>query len=217
MTKNQHGASFQLGVRLKNLMEVKMKDNLLEKELDFILDYSPMVIELFFGLKFGQGVDHPIYYSCHLDDLLRNNIIPGKYDGFELRLSENDTEIIKSSLEKIFGNFAFLKKGTSPADAQKTAEALERVAKINWNVPHPNYQMKVLDDSQKQITLKRYLVESLKGSRSDRRSEKEIELLAEYFVIFCGEDKKLLKELALRYYCASVAKDQYSQYLASGD
>ena len=87
-----------------------MNDDLLGKESNFVFGYLPVVIELFSELKEDCPVHTlPTYYARHLDNWLREHVIPGKYDCSKLRLSKDDAEIIRFSLNRIFGNFAFLK------------------------------------------------------------------------------------------------------------
>lgn len=184
----------------------------------FSLRRLPQVIEMYVG-KRERGSESPAYYAGHLDYWLRQCAIPGKllscYSNGAL-LSRKDAELIKFSVRKIWGNFAFLYSKANRRKAQKVAKALARASKIFWK-GNKNHTMLVVEEPENYRPLHECLLGLLNSSRWDNRDKEEVEKLAEYFVIFCQSDKKILKELALDYYSATKERSEFSAYLPSED
>lgn len=189
------------------------------KQTFFSLRHLPQVIEMYAGLK---GDNSPAYYAGHLDYWLRQCGIPGKplscYPDGAL-LAREDANIIKLSVRNIFGNFAFLYPKVSKKKAKKVAKALTRASKIFWGEMknRKSHIMQVVEDSKNHRSLHLSLLALLNSSRFDNRQEDEIERIAEYFVLFCQEDKKILKKLAMKYYSSDKKRDEYMAYLPSAD
>ena len=190
-----------------------------KKKSLFVLRRLPQVIELYTGLKRGNP---PEYYASHLDYWLRNCAIPGEslegYPDGNL-LSREDVNIIKFSLKDIFGNFAFLYPRVSEKRAKKVARALIRASKILHDERKGKnaHTMQVVAEPKNYGPLHKSLLGLLHGSMFDIRDEKEIERLAEYFVIFCQGDRKILKELAIEFHLIDKQRDQNASAIPSFD
>ncbi len=195
-----------------------------KKRTLFLLRRLPQAIELYAGLKRENGGNPTKYYAGHLDYWLRNYAIPGKSDsgGFYpdgLRLSRQDADLIKRTARDILGNFVFLRPGASSKKAKKVAKAFTRANKIFWSEEkRKNFHLsRVVENPETHLPLHNCLLGQLNGWRDDIRQEEEIERIAEYFVIYCHSDRKILKELALEYHRTYKQRDEHLRYLPSAD
>lgn len=199
-------------------------ENRIKRRTLFSLRRLPQVIELYANMKRRNGGNPPEYYAFHLDHWLRNYAVPGKPDGGGWypdgrRLPRGDANLINSSVGDILWNFVFLKPGLSSKKARKVAGAFIRASKIFWNEKRKAafHLACVLEKPEAYLPLHRCLLGLLNSSRYDNRQEEEIERIAEYLVIYCQSDRKVLKELALKYHRTDKERDENACYLPSAD